>query len=152
MISKRYYPQRIEFVFDETVVASHARLFDRGQTRYDWQHHLPLVERKPEVLRNGAAFAQMPEPLLPLQRLLLRREGGDRVTSQVLAAVPKAAVGSVRVAADLVLESGNVSVEHVLNVIGRLTQAPPLESVPTVLQVKQAPLADTGRYDRLRSR
>lgn len=131
-------------------MASHPRLFERGQTRYDWRHYLPLVERKPGVLRNGAPFADMPQPLVRLQRLLLRREGGDRVMSQMLAVVPKAGLEAVLVAVELVLESGAVSVEHVLNVIGRLNQAPPAESVATTLQVKQAPLADTGRYDRLR--
>jgi transposase len=151
LISKRFYPERIDIVFDEVVMASHPRLFDRGQTHYDWRHYLPLVERKPGVLRNGAPFAQMPEPLVRLQRLLLRREGGDRVMSQMLAVVPKAGLESVLVAVDLVLESGVVSVEHVLNVIARLNQAPLPESVPTTLQVKEAPVADTGRYDRLRT-
>ena len=47
--------------------------------------------------------------------------------------------------------TGVVSVEHVLNVIARLNQAPLPESVPTTLQVKEAPVADTGRYDRLRT-
>jgi len=151
LISKRFYPERIEVVFDEVVMASHPRLFERGQTRYDWRHYLPLVERKPGVLRNGAPFAEMPEPLVRLQRLLLRREGGDRVMSQMLAVVPKAGLDTVLVAVELVLESGVVSVEHVLNVIARLNQAPLPESVPTTLQVKEAPVADTGRYDRLRT-
>jgi hypothetical protein len=150
LISKRFYPDRIEVVFDEAVVASHPRLFERGQTRYDWQHYLPLVERKPGVLRNGAPFAEMPEPLLRLQRLLLRRDGGDRLMSQVLAVVPKAGLEAVLVAVELVLESGVLSVEHIQNVIARLNQAPLPESVETTLQLKQAPLADTGRYDGLR--
>ena len=150
MISKRFYPERIEVVFDEAVMASHLRLFERGQTRYDWQHYLPLVERKPGVLRNGAPFAQMPEPLLRLQRLLLRREGGERLMSQVLAVVPKAGLEAVLVAVELVLESGAISVEHIENVIARLHQAPMPESVETTLQLKQAPLADAGRYDGLR--
>ena len=152
LISKRFYPERIDVVFDEVVMARHPRLFDRGQTCYDWRHYLPLLERKPGVLRNGAPFAGMPEPLVRLQRLLLRREGGDRVMSQMLAVVPKAGLEAVLVAVDLVLESGVVSVEHVLNVIARLNQAPVPESVPTTLQVKEAPVADTGRYDRLRAR
>jgi len=151
LIRQRFYPERTAIGFDEVVMASHPRLFERGQTRYDWRHYLPLVERKPGVLRNGAPFAEMPEPLVRLQRLLLRREGGDRVMSQMLAVVPKAGLDTVLVAVELVLESGVVSVEHVLNVIARLNQAPLPESVPTTLQVKEAPVADTGRYDRLRT-
>ena len=152
LISKRFYPERIEFVFDEVVVASHPRLFDREQTRYDWRHYLPLLERKPGALRNGAPFAEMPTALLRLQRLLLRRDGGDRVMSQVLTMVPKVGLEPVLVAVELVLDSGMVSIEHVLNVIARLNQAPLPESVETSLELKALPLADTGRYDSLRER
>ncbi len=151
LISKRLYPERIEIVFDDAVVASHPRRFERGQTCYDWRHYLSLVERKPGALRNGAPFAGMPESLIRLQRLLLKRDGGDRVMSQMLAVVPKAGLEAVLVAVELVLESGVVSVEHVLNVIGRLKQDAPPEAVQTHLEVKEAPIADTGRYDRLRS-
>lgn len=72
--------------------------------------------------------------------------------SQVLCAVPRAGLEAVVVAVDLVLESGLVSAEHVLNVLARLNAAPPLETVETTLQVKEAPVADTGRYDRLRQK
>jgi transposase len=150
LISKRLYPERVEVVHGDTVVASHPRLFERGQTRYDWQHYIGLAERKPGVLRNGAPFGDLPEALRRLQRLLLQREGGDRVMSQVLAAVPRAGLEAVVVAVDLVLESGLISAEHILNVLGRLNSALPPGPVATLLQVKEAPLADTGRYDRLR--
>jgi hypothetical protein len=50
----------------------------------------------------------------------------------------------------LVLESGNPSAEHVENVLNRLKAGPPPEPVPTHLQVAEAPVADTDRYDQLR--
>jgi hypothetical protein len=150
MISKRFYPERIDFVFEDKVVASHPRLFDRGQTCYDWQHYVGLLERKPGALRNGAPFAQMPAALVRLQRLLLRREGGDRLMSQVLATVPKAGLETVLVAVELVLESGKLSVEHIQNVIARLDQVPLPPSVETTLQLNLAPVANTARYDTLR--
>jgi transposase len=151
MVSVRLYPTRVVVVADDKIVASHARLSDRGQTSYDWQHYIPLVQRKPGVLRNGAPFADMPAPLLSLQQALLRRAGGDRVMAQVLAAVPTAGLDAVLVAAELVLESGAVSAEHVLNVIGRLNASAPPDQVETALRLNEAPLADTGRYDRLRA-
>ena len=150
MVSVRVYPQRVEVVASETLVATHERLTERGQTRYDWQHYIPLVQRKPGALRNGAPFADMPEALRRLQSTLLPREGGDRVMAQVLAAVPGAGIEAVLVAVELVLESGAVSAEHVINVVGRLKPSVPLEQVETLLQVTEVPVADTGRYDRLR--
>ena len=133
----------------------HERLSDAGQTRYDWQHYIPLLQRKPGALRNGAPFADMAEPLQQLRRALLRSPGGDRVMAQVLAIVPTAGLDAVLVAVELALEtgppSGRVSVEHVVNVLGRLNATPVPPNAATTLQVTTKPLADTARYDSLRA-
>jgi hypothetical protein len=42
-------------------------------------------------------------------------------------------------------------VEHVINVLGRLNAAPLPKSAATTLQVSTPPIADTARYDRLRT-
>jgi transposase len=152
-VSTRLYPGKIVVVTGDEIAATHERLSDRGQTKYDWQHYIPLVQRKPGALRNGAPFLDMPEPLQQLRRALLRDPGGDRVMAQVLAIVPKAGLDAVLVAVELALEStrqGRVSVEHVLNVLGRLTAEPAPESAATALQVSTPPLANTERYDSLR--
>jgi len=151
MVSIRIYPERIDLVAHDAVVASHVRSFGRNETRYDWQHYIPLIERKPGALRNGAPFADMPDPFKQLRALLLKREGGERVMAKVLAAVPKHGLESVLVAVELVLESGNPSVEHIENVLHRLRSTPPPASVETHLTVSEAPVADTGRYDSLRT-
>lgn len=54
------------------------------------------------------------------------------------------------VAVELVLESGRPSAEHVLNVLARLKDGPPPDTVETHLTVTTAPIADTQRYDTLR--
>lgn len=150
-VSARLYPEHIDIVCGDSVVASHRRIPERGQIVYDWQHYITLVERKPGALRNGAPFTDMPAPLLTLQRGLLKREGGDRVMARVLSAIPDHGLEAVLVAVELVLESGVISVEHVLNVIARIQQPPKPETVETALALKESPIADTGRYDRLRN-
>ena len=153
-VSTRLYPGKIVIVADDAVVASHERLSDRGQTQYNWQHYIPLIQRKPGALRNGAPFADMPDPMQQLRRALLRDPGGDSVMAQVLAIVPTAGLDAVLVAVELALEStrqGRVSVEHVLNVLARLNAEPVPESAATVLQVAIKPLANMERYDSLRS-
>lgn len=150
MVSVRLYPQQVIAVFGDAVVACHERLTERGYVRYDWQHYIALIERKPGALRNGAPFADMPAPLNQLRQGLMRDKGGDRVMAQVLAAVPRAGLEAVLVAVELVIESGVLSVEHVLNVLGRLNATPTPPCVETSLQLKDEPLADTRRYDELR--
>ena len=149
--SVRLYPTRVEVVIEQERIASHVRLTDRGETCYDWRHYIPLAERKPGVLRNGAPFLQMPAPLRALQRTLLRRDGGDRVMSQVLSAVSRHGLEAVLVAVELVLQSGTVTAEHVLNVLGRLAPDAPRVTIETALALAEPPRADTARYDVLRA-
>lgn len=154
VVDTRLYPTRVKVVVGTVVVADHARLFDEGRTQYDWQHYIPLLERKPGALRNGAPFTDLPAPLQQLRQALLRERGGDRVMAQVLSLVPGKGLDDVLVAVSLALEaappSGRVSVEHVLNVLARLEETPTPQSVSTLLKATMQPTADTSRYDQLR--
>jgi hypothetical protein len=154
IVSTRLYPASVVVVADDGIVARHDRLSNAGETRYDWQHYIPLLQRKPGALRNGAPFVDMPEPLQRLRRGLLRNPGGDRVMAQVLAIVLTAGLDAVLVAVELALETGppgKVSVEHVVNVLGRLNAVPAPPTAATQLQVATPPLANTARYDSLRA-
>ena len=155
MLSTRLYPSEVVAVAGDTIVARHERLSAAGQTRYDWQHYVPLVQRKPGALRNGAPFEDLPPALQRLRRSLLRNPGGDRAMAQVLALVPCAGLDAVLVVVELALEgappSGRISTEHVLNVLGRLNAAPVPQNAATTLQVSVPPLANTARYDSLRA-
>lgn len=143
-------------MFDDRIVADHQRLEGKQRTQYDWQHYVPLLQRKPGALRNGAPFADLPEPLGQLRRALLREPGGDRLMAQVLARVPERGLDAVLVAVELALEaappSWRVSVEHVVNVLARLNAAERPANVVTTLAVTVTPTADTASYDRLRAK
>ena len=149
-VCTRLYPNRVEIATDELIVARHARLTNRGNICYDWQHYIALIQRKPGALRNGAPFADMPTPLLRLRQGLMRVEGGDKTMAQVLNCVPSHGLEAVLVAVELVIESGALSTEHVLNVLARLNASELPQSVESTLQLKEAPVANTGRYDSLR--
>jgi transposase len=152
LLSLRVYPAELVLVADQGVAARQVRCFERDQTHYDWQHYLPLLQRKPGALRNGAPFADMPEPLLQLRRVLLKQTGGDRVMAQVLSVIPEQGLEAVLVAVELALEAGRVSGEHVLNVLARLQSASLPPPIPTALSLtlQEEPAADVQRYDALR--
>jgi transposase len=149
-VSTRLYPNRVEVATNEGIVARHARLSHRGHICYDWQHYIALIQRKPGALRNGAPFADMPAPLLRLRQGLMRVEGGDKTMAQVLNCVPSHGLEAVLVAVELVIESGALSTQHVLNVLARLNDSELPQSVESTLQLKELPVANTGRYDSLR--
>ena len=149
-VSTRLYPNRVDIANDDVIVASHERLTNRGHICYDWQHYIALIQRKPGALRNGAPFADMPPPLLRLRQGLMRHDGGDKTMAQVLNCVTSHGLEEVLVPVELVIESGVLSTEHVLNVLARLNAAPVPESVESGLRLREAPVANTGRYDSLR--
>ncbi len=154
-VSVRLYPEHLDLYADDVWIASHVRLLDRDQVSYDWQHYLPLLERKPGALRNGAPFAEMPGALLSLKGALNKRPSGDRAMAELLACVPRQGLDSVLAAVESLLATGVVSIEQVKHLVSTLAgtgqpSAEPLRvTTPDVLQVKDAPIADTARYERL---
>jgi hypothetical protein len=150
-VAVHLYPECMTIYAENTMVASHIRLYERDQTRYDWQHYIPLIDRKPGALRNGAPFAEMPLPLLKLQSELRRRERltGDRIMATVLANVPVHGLDAVLIAVEQVLASGAPSAEHILNVLTRLKPPKIPAQIATSLTLLEEPLANTARYDSL---
>ena len=64
MVSTRLYPASVVIVADDQGRGAARPAEQRGRDPiYDWQHYIPLLQRKPGALRNGAPFADMPEPL-----------------------------------------------------------------------------------------
>ena len=154
VVAVHQYADRIEIVHDNAVAACHSRLMDSDQVSYNWQHYIPVIEKKPGALRNGAPFAELPAPLLQLQIALRRRERqqADRIMAKVLSLVPTHGLEAVLVAVELVLESGVPSAEHVSNVLARLKHTDVPASVETTLKLNEEPQADTARYDRLNTK
>jgi hypothetical protein len=145
------YSDRVDVYVENAIIARHKRLLGRDEVSYDWQHYIPLIEKKPGALRNGAPFAEMPLLLAQLQTALRYRERqqGDRTMAKVLAAVPAHGLEKVLISVKQILDSGVTSNEQVLNVLSRLNGLPVPAQVETSLKLKEDPIADTARYDRL---
>lgn len=154
LVSTRLYPTRVSVAAGDVIVACHDRRANIGQIAYDWQHYIALVQRKPGALRNGAPFLDMPPALQQLRQALMRHSGGERTMADVLACVPRHGLEAVLVAVALALEdvtpSGQISVEHVANILARLNSPAMPALAQSTLTLKEAPVADTARYDRLR--
>ena len=83
----------------------------------------------------------------------MRHDGGDKIMAQVLNCVSSHGLEAVLVAVELVIESGVLSTEHVLNVLARLNAAPVPESVESSLHLREAhpPLPHRGDGQRVLS-
>ncbi len=154
-VSLRATADLIRVVADDQEVARHARSFARDTLVLDPWHYLPVLEKKPGALRNGAPFVgwALPEPMILVKERLLKQPQGDRAFVELLLAMRDHGTDPVAAACDLALEGGAVSAPVVLNLLHRLLEPVRLKlvvNVPTALKLSTEPLADCSRYDRLR--
>ena len=149
----RAYASRIRIALEGTVIAAHHRLFGRGKYSCTVEHYIPLLERKPGVLRNGRPFSE--ENLWPsfpaLRDALKRFPDAEKQLSHILLAIPVHGLDAVRIASELMLSQGNANETTIVNAIARLTEPPlpPSVNVPERLKLTSPPTADCTRYDVL---
>lgn len=154
-ISLRAYADRIVVVAEGREVARHARSFARDTLLLDPWHYLPVLEKKPGALRNGAPFVDwaLPEAIGTVRGRLLKQPRGDRAFVEILLAMREHGADAVETACALALESGACQAPVILNHLHRLIAPFRLDlpiNVPTALRLNQEPLADCSRYDCLR--
>lgn len=153
-VSVRSTAEQIRIVADGEVIAEHTRRFGREQLICDPWHYLPVLEKKPGALRNGAPFVEwdLPLPIRLVRDRILKQPKGDRAFVELLLVAREVGLETLGVACELTLECGIVSAAVVMNELRRLTApAKPTEiSLPDQLRLQVEPLADCSRYDHLR--
>lgn len=152
-VSVRAYADHIDIVADGTVIGSHKRHFGRDKTEFNPWHYVPLLERKPGALRNGAPFKDwdLPESLQKVKGHLMKQSGGDRACVRILVAITHHGLEAVMVACDLALKDKIIREDYILHLLGRLRPSPVVTPVPTpdTLKLTHEPVADCSRYDGL---
>jgi transposase len=153
-VSVRTTADQVRVVAQGEVIAAHPRAFGRDQLICDPWHYLPVLEKKPGALRNGAPFVAWDLPL-PIQRVrdrILKQPKGDRAFVELLMLAGEAGLDALTVACELVLEHGVVSAAVVMNELRRLI-APHLpaamNNIPDGIALTLEPLANCQRYDHL---
>jgi len=150
----RAYADRVVVLSGGQVVGEHGRQFGRDKTIYNPWHYLPVLERKPGALRNGAPFQDwdLPAPIQTVWSELKERPGGDREFVDLLNAIKTHGCEAVEKAASEAIVLGAVSFDVIFNLLSRQTEAPPASSTEQLaehLTLRHLPLADCSRYDRL---
>ena len=150
----RVYAGRIVVVRDGEVIADHVREFGRDKTVFNPWHYLSALETKPGALRNGAPFKKwdLPVGMRSIRDQLRRRyTDWDRQFVGILTVVPHFGIQLVEEACQKALKVKTVSNEAVLNLLYRGADAQPSGGIdPGVhLHLKNQPVADCSRYDRL---
>jgi transposase len=152
-VSLRAYATKLVFTSKGRVIAEHERHFGRDKTIFDPWHYVPLLERKPGALRNGAPFHDwiLPDGLQQIRVLLMKRRGGDRECAAIFRAIPLHGLEAVNVACELALTDKVISADYIFNLLSRLHPTPPqiLVATPDHLKLAKEPESNCDRYNQL---
>ena len=153
VVQVKAYAGRLKVVEGGKLIAEHKREFGRDKTIYDPWHYVPLLDRKPGALRNGAPFTAwaLPEAIEQVREVLRRYDDWDRQFAGILTAVPSHGLEVVAEACRMALNQRTVSKDAVLSILNRQqdVEPAPVVSIPSRLELGCMPVADCGRYDRL---
>jgi len=153
-VSVRTTADQVRVVAHGETIAAHPRVFGRDQLICDPWHYLPVLEKKPGALRDGAPFVawDLPRPIQVVRDRILKQPKGDRAFVELLMLAGEAGLDALTVACELTLECGAVSAPVVMNELRRLI-APHLpvmaNNVPDGIALTMEPIANCHRYDYL---
>jgi transposase len=153
-VSVRIYATRIVVVAaNGKHIGEHERHFGRDKVVYNPWHYVPLLERKPGALRNGAPFKEwdLAPPLQQVRDYFSQRTGGDKQFVEVLLAIKDHGIEAVIVACELALNDNVISSDYIINLLNRLRPTPCISAIdtPDTLRLQCEPEANCRRYNTL---
>ena len=151
---RRSYADKIVVLHDGECVAQHSRCFQRDQMIFNPWHYLPVLQKKPGALRNGAPFKDwdLPRSIHRTWQRLKHYPDWDRQLVDILACVPGYGLDAVADACNEALSNGSVSRDVIINLLARQHEdaSPEIVTIPAHLALNEPPVADCARYDRFR--
>jgi len=111
VVSVRLCAHQVRIVADSQLIAQHAQRFGRDQLICDPWHYLPVQEKKPGTLRNGAQFQDwdLPQPIQVVRDRILEQPKGDRAFVELLLGSRDVGMEPLQVACELVLDAGVIT-------------------------------------------
>ena len=150
----RSYADKIVVLHGGECVAQHSRCFQRDQMIFDPWHYLPVLQKQPGALRNGAPFKDwdLPRSIHRTWQRLKHYPDWDRQLVDILACVPGYGLDAVADACNEALSNGSVSRDVIINLLARQHEdaSPEIVTIPAHLELNEPPVADCARYDRCR--
>jgi hypothetical protein len=153
LLTLRAYADKLALISDHQIVAVHQRRFSRDQCYFEPWHYVPILQRKPGALRNGAPFKDwdLPRSIQRIRSRYLKRPGGDREFVELLLMVQRHDLDTVNTACELALSQGTGNLSTIENILHRLSeqQPPAALNVVNYPQIDALPEANCRRYDGL---
>ncbi|MCV6601864.1 MAG: IS21 family transposase, partial [Cohaesibacter sp.] len=152
-VSLRAYAGRIVLVSGKEVITEHKRHFTRNISYFEPWHYVPLLDRKPGALRNGAPFIgwQLPEAMHHIREHYMAGKGGDREFVDLLLLAQDHGIEVVEAACEMAVEQNTLRLPAIINLINQLVEPviTPLSEAYAYPQLTLPPEADCKRYETL---
>lgn len=154
-LSLRAYADKVVLTDGVDVIATHERSFERHRMIFDPWHYLPLLQRKPGALRDGAPFKgwELPKPLQMIRKHYQKQRGGERDFVELLSFYQTHGHDAVEMACELAASYKTFQLPVIISLIHDLTD----DSRPAVMaaeansypQLRLPPTANCARYEQL---
>lgn len=107
----RIYAKEIIILYRCKVIGAHPRSFMRYQRIYNPWHYVPILERKPGALRNGAPFKllELPASMKKVREQLSQYPDGDKRFIRILLKVVSQGLETVEQACSLAIATGGAN-------------------------------------------
>ncbi len=146
-VQVRIYAHQIIIVHREKIIGRHERSFERHKRIYDPWHYIPLLERKPGALRNGAPFKQLKLPLSmqKVREQLTHYTDGDKRFIRILLQVEEHGLQAVEEACAQALSHGGSNDTVILGLLQPQTK--PQKEPSMLFQLSHPPSEDCHSYN-----
>jgi len=145
------YAWRIVVLHESKIIGEHARCFKRYQKIYNPWHYVPVLERKPGALRNGAPFKELmnllPEVFSKIRSKLKNYKDSDKQFISILQFINKYGLEKVTNSCNLTISTGGCSAKLVEQYLQPSTSETTEEY--EFIKLKNPPDADCSIYSKL---
>jgi transposase len=153
-VSVRMTATEVRIVANNDTIATHARVFGRDHLVCNPWHYLPILDKKPGAIRDGAPFVDwdLPRPIILVRNRILKQPKGDRAFVELLMLAGEAGLDALTFACESALACGVVNASVVMNELRRLISphiAMTSIHIPDGISLTMEPIADCNRYDYL---
>jgi transposase len=147
-VQVRIYAKQIIIEHQAKIIGNHPRCFGRHERIYDPWHYVPLLERKPGALRNGAPFKRLrlPVAMQSVRKQLSHYSDPDRRFIRILLYVIQYGLEAVEEACRVALLQGGCNDTVILSYLKPPVEQP-LEQA-FLIKLSAPPTEDCHSYNQ----
>ncbi|OGT07194.1 MAG: hypothetical protein A2103_05145 [Gammaproteobacteria bacterium GWF2_41_13] len=147
----RVYWNRIEVRCGQAVIGEHERCFKKHRNIYNPWHYVPVLERKPGALRNGAPFKQLalPAAVTAIRNKLLSYSDGEKQFIRLLLQAHQKGLEVLKEACQKAIDLGLSNVDWIESMMEAKMAHDQIKKLSPAISLIIEPQKDFSEYDEM---